>query len=109
MLTNGIYGQVFNGKATLSDEDLFERNTIIDLSDVGSQETISLLMGVLVVRLREYRTSKNKPDNRPLHHVMVLEEAHNIFQSKSDKNSEGGENISGKSVQMLSDCTAEMR
>lgn len=109
MLTNGIYGQVFNGKATLSDEDLFERNTIIDLSDVGSQETISLLMGVLVVRLREYRTSKNKPDNRPLHHVMVLEEAHNIFQSKSDKNSEGGENISGKSVQMLSECIAEMR
>lgn len=109
MLTNGIYGQVFNGKATLTDEDLFEKNTIIDLSDVGSQETISLLMGVLVVRLREYRTSKNKPDNRPLHHVMVLEEAHNIFQSKSDKNSEGGENISGKSVQMLSECIAEMR
>ncbi len=109
MLTNGIYGQVFNGKATLTDEDLFERNTIIDLSDVGSQETISLLMGVLVVRLREYRTSKNKPDNRPLHHVMVLEEAHNIFQSKSDKNSEGGETISGKSVQMLSECIAEMR
>ena len=40
---------------------------------------------------------------------MVLEEAHNIFQSKSDKNSEGGENISGKSVQMLSECIAEMR
>ena len=109
MLTNGIYGQVFNGKATLTDEDLFEKNTVIDLSDVGSQETISLLMGVLVVRLREYRTSKNKPDNRPLHHVMVLEEAHNIFQSKSDKNSEGGETISGKSVQMLSECIAEMR
>ena len=109
MLTNGIYGQVFNGKATLSDEDLFEKNTIIDLSDVGSQETISLLMGILVVRLREYRTSKNKPDNRPLHHVMVLEEAHNIFQSKSSKNSEGSETISGKSVQMLSECIAEMR
>lgn len=109
MLTNGIYGQVFNGRATLTDEDLFETNTIIDLSDVGSQETISLLMGIMVVRLREYRTSKNKPDNRPLHHVMVLEEAHNIFQSKSAKNNEGGETISGKSVQMLSECIAEMR
>lgn len=109
MLTNGIYGQVFNGKATLSDEDLFENNTIIDLSDVGSQETISLLMGILVVRLREYRNSKNKPDNRPLHHVMVLEEAHNIFQSSKSQNSEGGDTISGKSVQMLSECIAEMR
>lgn len=109
MLTNGIYGQVFNGKATLQDEDLFENNTVIDLSDVGSQETISLLMGILVVRLREYRTATSKPDNRPLQHVMVLEEAHNIFQSKNTKNSEGGETISGKSVQMLSECIAEMR
>lgn len=109
MLTNGIYGQVFNGKATLSDEALFEQNTIIDLSDVGSQETISLLMGILVVRLREYRTSKSKSDNRPLHHVMVLEEAHNIFQNKTSQNSEGGDTISGKSVQMLSGCIAEMR
>ena len=109
MLTHGIYGQVFNGKVTLSDQDLFESNTIIDLSDVGSQETIALLMGILVVRLREYRTSQNKPDNRPLHHVMVLEEAHHIFQSKRSKNSEGGDTISGKSVQMLSECIAEMR
>jgi len=109
MLTHGIFGQVFNSSAGLRDEELFESDTIIDLSEVGSQETISLLMGVLVVRLREYRTGKSKPQNQPLHHVMVLEEAHNIFQRNAQHSVEGGESISGKSVQMLSQCIAEMR
>jgi energy-coupling factor transporter ATP-binding protein EcfA2 len=109
MLTHGIFGQVFNSSVSLHDEELFDRDTIIDLSDVGSQETISLLMGIMVVRLREYRTSKSKPQNQELHHVMVLEEAHNIFQRSTSKGVEGGESISGKSVQMLSGCIAEMR
>lgn len=109
MLTKGIFGQVFNSSADLSDEEIFEQNTIIDLSEVGSQETISLLMGILVVRLREYRASKNKVQNQELHHVMVLEEAHNIFRRNTQRNVEGGESISGKSVQMLAQCIAEMR
>ncbi len=109
MLTNGIFGQVFNGNTNLDDLALFENNTVIDLSDVGSQETISLIMGILVVRLREYRSSTDKPLNQPLKHVMVLEEAHNIFQRNTQANVEGGETISGKSVQMLSQCIAEMR
>jgi len=109
MLTHGIFGQVFNSSAGLRDEDIFDRDVIIDLSEVGSQETISLLMGILVVRLREYRIGKSKPLNQPLHHVMVLEEAHNIFQRNTQRNVEGGESISGKSVQMLSQCIAEMR
>lgn len=109
MLTHGIFGQVFNSSAGLRDEELFERDVIIDLSEVGSQETVSLLMGILVVRLREYRSGTGRPQNQALHHVMVLEEAHNIFQRNTQNNVEGGQSISGKSVQMLSQCIAEMR
>ena len=109
MLTHGIFGQVFNSSAALRDEELFEQNVIIDLSEVGSQETVSLMMGILVVRLREYRASTSRPANQVLHHVMVLEEAHNIFPRSTQSNVEGGQSISGKSVQMLSQCIAEMR
>lgn len=109
MLTHGIFGQVFNSSAGLQDEELFEQDAIIDLSEVGSQETISLLMGILVVRIREYRTGKNRPMNQALHHVMVLEEAHNIFQRNIQNSVEGGQSVAGKSVQMLSQCIAEMR
>lgn len=109
MLTHGVFGQMFNGSAGLDDEDLFEKNVIIDLSDVGSQETVSLLMGLLVIRLREYRTGTGCADNQPLRHVMVLEEAHNIFQRNTQHNVEGGESVSGKSVRMVAQCIAEMR
>ena len=61
---------------------LFDTNVIVDLSRVGSQETKSLLMGVLVMRLSEYRMATSKTSNRKLHHVTVLEEAHNILRSK---------------------------
>ncbi len=109
MLADGIYGQVFNSGACLNDRQLFDSNTIIDLSEAGSGETISLIMGVLIVRLKEYRAVSCIHMNSSLRHVMVIEEAHNIFKSSRTTNSDGGENISGKSVEMLSQCIAEMR
>lgn len=109
MLAHGVFGQVFNGSDGLSDQELFDQDTVVDLSCVGSQETVSLLMGVLIVRLREFRARGGVPDNQPLRHVMVLEEAHNIFQRDTHRGVEGGETVAGKSVQMLAQCIAELR
>jgi len=109
MLTNGVYGQVFNGAGSLTDEELFEKNVVIDLSSAGSAETIGLIMGMLIIRLREYRMSTGKADNSPLKHILVLEEAHNILKQETGKNVEGGQSASGKSVEMLSSSIAEMR
>lgn len=53
-LTNGIYGRLF-GNDELGDEKLFDENVIVDLSRVGSVETKSMIMGILVMRLLEYR------------------------------------------------------
>ena len=53
-LTNGIYGRIF-GNDELGDKRLFDENTVVDLSRVGSVETKSMIMGVLVMRLQEYR------------------------------------------------------
>ena len=109
MLTRGIYGQILNGASNVTDEELFDHNVIVDLSMAGSQETISLIMGLLIIRLREYRTVTGRADNAPLSHVMVLEEAHNIFPREKQQNVEGGENVAGKAVKMLVQCIAEMR
>lgn len=109
MLTHGMYGQVLNGSGTVSDSDLFDGKVVVDLSNVGSQETLALLMGVLVIRLREHRMVTGSASNQPLQHILVLEEAHNIFQRSNAQNNEGGESVAGKSVRMLSQCIAEMR
>ena len=54
-LTNGISGQIFCDSYDIPDEVMFDQNTIVDLSRVGSSETKSLIMGILVLKLSEYR------------------------------------------------------
>ena len=106
-LANGISGQIFSS-AALSEEQIFEENVIIDLSRVGAMETKSLIMGLLVIKLQEYRMSK-ECFNSKLHHVTVLEEAHNLLKKTSSEQSMESSNLIGKSVEMLSNAIAEMR
>ncbi|MCM1540346.1 MAG: ATP-binding protein [Blautia sp.] len=107
-LTNGINGQIFCSGRELSDEELFDNNVIIDLSRVGSTETKSLLMGILVMKLQEYRLCSAEM-NVPLRHVTVLEEAHNLLRKTSVNQSQEGANLQGKAVEMLTNSIAEMR
>lgn len=107
-LTNGLNGQIFTAKNTISDADLFDKNVIIDLSRVGSQETKSLLMGILVLKLQEYRMAKGDM-NAELKHITVLEEAHNLLKRTSTEQSAESANLAGKSVEMLTNAIAEMR
>ncbi len=107
-LTNGLYGQVFSNKE-LSPEELFDKNVIVDLSRTGSSETKSLIMGLLVMKLQEYRMSNAVGGNEPLKHVTVLEEAHNILRRTQTAQSSESSNLLGKSVEMLANSIAEMR
>ena len=106
-LTNGINGMVFTTN-DIADRDLFDRNVIVDLSRVGSSETKSLIMGLLVLKLQEYRMEKSSPNSK-LRHVTVLEEAHNILKRTSTEQTTEGANLLGKSVEMLANAIAEMR
>jgi hypothetical protein len=107
-LTNGLNGQIFSSNE-INNEILFDTNVIVDLSRIGSQETKSLLMGVLVMRLSEHRMATSKTSNRKLHHVTVLEEAHNILRAKNSASSVEGSNVAEKAVEMISNAIAEMR
>ena len=107
-LANGINGQVFCTDEIPMDE-LFDSNVIIDLSRVGSNETKSLLMGMLVLKLQEYRMSKAGVGNASIKHITVLEEAHNILKRTSTEQPIEGGNLAGKSVEMISNAIAEMR
>ncbi len=106
-LTNGLNGQIFTTKG-IDNSILFDKNVIIDLSRVGSQETKSLLMGVLVLKLQEYRMTQGRM-NAKLEHITVLEEAHNLLKRTSTEQSAESANLAGKSVEMLTNAIAEMR
>lgn len=111
-LTNGINGLILSN-ADLPDKELFdERDVIVDLSRVGSSETKSLLMGLLVLKLQEYRMDQranNHELNSNLKHITVLEEAHNLLRRTSTEQSSESSNLLGKSVEMLANSIAEMR
>lgn len=106
-LTNGINGLIFTNDE-LSMETLFDENVIVDLSRVGSSETKSLIMGMLVLKLQEYRMTQGDM-NAPLKHITVLEEAHNILKRTCAEQASESANLLGKSVEMISNAIAEMR
>lgn len=106
-LTTGINGLIFNADE-ISMEKLFDTNVIVDLSRIGSTETKSLIMGLLVLKLQEYRMGASEA-NQHLKHVTVLEEAHNLLKRTSSEQSSESGNLLGKSVEMLANSIAEMR
>ena len=106
-LTTGLNGMIFCND-DLTDEQLFDRSVVVDLSRVGSTETKSLIMGLLVMKLNEHRMATGKA-NSPLTHITVLEEAHNLLKRTSTEQSAEGSNLLGKSVELLANSIAEMR
>lgn len=107
-LTNGINGLIFTSDE-LSGEKLFDENVIVDISRVGSNETKSLIMGMLVLKLQEYRMSTRSGLNADLKHITVLEEAHNLLKNTAGVAVGESGNLAGKSVEMLANAIAEMR
>ena len=107
-LTNGINGEIFCSTKDISNKALFDRNVIVDISRVGSVETKSLIMGILIMKLQEYRMQPDKM-NENLQHITVLEEAHNLLRRTSYAQAQESSNLQGKSVEMLTNAIAEMR
>ncbi|MDR1542721.1 MAG: DUF87 domain-containing protein [Clostridiales bacterium] len=107
-LTNGIVGQIFGADA-IDDNALFNANVVIDLSRVGSIETKALIMGILVLKLSEFRQSEMLGHDLPLRHVTILEEAHNLLKRCCTDQGQESANVQGKSVEMISSSIAEMR
>lgn len=108
-LSKGITGQIFCNSYSIPDAVLFDQTTIVDLSRIGSTETKSLIMGVLVMRLTEYRMATANGSNKALSHVTVLEEAHNLLKNVSQAQGQQAANPVGKSVEMICNSIAEMR
>lgn len=112
-LTTGLNGRILNSAYDISDEVLFNQNTIIDISRIGSDESKALLMGLIILKLQEWRMNerlqKKETGNSGLKHCTVFEEAHLLLRRTSMEQSQEGANLQGKSVEMLTNAIAEMR
>ena len=104
-LTAGVLRQIFCSGMDIDGRTLFDENTIVDLSRLGSAETKSLLMGILVMQLSEWRQANSKDTNKCISHLTVIEEAHNLLRRQEG----GGSDLVKKSVESISNAIAEMR
>jgi DNA helicase HerA-like ATPase len=107
-MTNGFNKLIFTDNC-IADEDLFDKNVIADLSRVASSEGKALFMGILFMKLNEYRIANKLQNNSSLKHITVIEEAHNLLKRTSSEQSADSSNLAGKSVEMISNAIAEMR
>jgi hypothetical protein len=107
-MTNGLNKLIFTDDC-ISDEDLFDKNVIVDLSRVASSEGKSLFMGIIFMKLNQYRIANKYESNSNLKHITVIEEAHNLLKRTSSEQSASNANLAGKSVEMISNAIAEMR
>lgn len=106
-LINGINSLIFTTDE-IPESELFDHNVIIDLSRVGFPETKSLIMGLLVIKLQEYRIASCDCINVDLNHVTVLEEAHNLLKRASLEQLSKSSNLLENSVELLTNAISEM-
>lgn len=105
-LNSGLMGLLLSGDS-LPDNELFDKNVIIDLSRVSALDK-AMFMGLIILKLNEYRMSDGSM-NQKLRHVTVLEEAHNLLKRTSTEQGQETSNLMGKSVEMITNGIAEMR
>jgi len=116
-MTQGLIGMIFDDQYGIEDKKLFDQDVIVDLSEIGSEDTNAIIMGVLIMRLNEYRqeqrrmkASRGEPTHdESLRHITVLEEAHNLLRKTSTEQNDEGSNPAGASVKAISNTIKEIR
>lgn len=112
-MTRGAKGNVLNRLNNAVDmATLLKKPCVIELWPFTDNEEKAFIMALIMIKLYEYRQKVdllNKGDiDRPLEHVLVIEEAHRLLakqQSAGEHSSSGRQ----KAVEFFADILAEIR
>jgi hypothetical protein len=103
----GGKGAMLNTPKSVPIEELLSRPVVMELEDLGDDETKSFVIGILLVQLYEYRKSQMTKGSKQLSHILMVEEAHRLLKNVSEAG-EGG-NTRAKSVEFFCNLLAEIR
>lgn len=103
----GGKGAMLNTPRSVPIEELLSRPVVMELEDLGDDETKSFVIGILLVQLYEYRKSQMTKGSKQLSHILMVEEAHRLLKNVSESG-EGG-NTRAKSVEFFCNLLAEIR
>ncbi|WP_280641103.1 ATP-binding protein, partial [Streptomyces afghaniensis] len=113
-LTTRINSLRLGGKGALLDvprslpmAELLAAPTVIELESMGSDDDKAFVMGLLLVRLAEYRRAQGQ---RPgLTHLFVVEEAHRLLGAVQPVRSENVADPRGSAVESFTNLLSEIR
>ncbi|MDY3281374.1 ATP-binding protein [Dysosmobacter sp.] len=103
----GGKGAMLNTPRSVPIGELLSRPVVMELEDLGDDETKSFVIGILLVQLYEYRKSLMTKGAKKLSHVLMVEEAHRLLKNVPE-GGEGG-NTRAKSVEFFCNLLAEIR
>jgi DNA helicase HerA-like ATPase len=113
-LSARIYSLMIGGKGTMLDtatsvpiERLLSSPVVLELEDLGDDETKSFVIGVLLVQLYEHRKSQMTSGSKTLSHILLVEEAHRLLKNVPETG-EGG-NTRARAVEFFCNMLAEIR
>lgn len=103
----GGKGAMLDTQSSIPMESLLKKPTVLELEDIGDDDTKSFVIGILLVQLYEYRKSMLKGVRTDFNHLLVVEEAHRILKATS--NVTDGNNSRAKAVEFFCNMLAEIR
>lgn len=103
----GGKGAMLNTAKSVPISELLTRPVVMELEDLGDDETKSFVIGLLLVQLYEYGKSQMTKGSKNLSHILMVEEAHRLLKNVSESG-EGG-NSRAKSVEFFCNLLAEIR
>lgn len=103
----GGKGAMLNTPHSIPIESLLSAPSVLELEDIGDDETKSFVIGILLVQLYEYRKYQKDRINgaKKLQHILMVEEAHRLLKNVSESSNPA----QAKSVEFFCNMLAEIR
>lgn len=106
----GSKGYMFNTYDITDFDNLFMKNTVLELEGLADDADKAFALGLLIIYISEYRQINQEIDfKKGLKHLLVIEEAHRLLKNISTENNEDLGNPKGKAVDHFTNMLAEMR
>ncbi len=103
----GGKGSMLDVQRSLPMDALLDHPTVLEMQGMGDDDDKAFVMGLLLIRLYEYRRAGNEFDG--LQHLMVIEEAHRLLTNVGLQASAEEGNPRAKAVESFTNLLSEIR
>jgi hypothetical protein len=103
----GGKGSMLDVQRSLPMDVLLQHPTVLELQCLGDDDDKAFLMGLLLIRLYEYRRAGNEVPG--LQHLIVIEEAHRLLANVGGRKNEEQADPRAKAVETFANLLSEVR